>query len=173
MCCSAFTRSRTAPLANRISINTNSQSAVKPRDLRSNDRVMVGLKKAFETRYVRRHVHDQAGRYRLPANKDQAKVLDAATFAKMLMAWQCQTAQITLTNEKKLFDEYYKTLFKTGYSPESMLTLQQWLNAIEAALAESEFEQRAQGRQDACQVPRALCRVGPYQRDQQAADSRG
>jgi AIPR protein len=34
-----------------ISINTNSQSAVKQRDLRSNDRVMVGLKKAFETRY--------------------------------------------------------------------------------------------------------------------------
>jgi hypothetical protein len=38
-------------LADRISINTNSQSAVKPRDLRSNDKVMVGLKRAFETRY--------------------------------------------------------------------------------------------------------------------------
>jgi len=35
----------------RISINTNSQSAVKQHDLRSNDRVMVGLKRAFETRY--------------------------------------------------------------------------------------------------------------------------
>ena len=33
-------------LADRISINTNSQSAVKPRDLRSNDKVMVGLKRA-------------------------------------------------------------------------------------------------------------------------------
>lgn len=31
-------------LADRISVNTNSQSAVKPRDLRSNDKVMVGLK---------------------------------------------------------------------------------------------------------------------------------
>ncbi len=35
----------------RISISTNSQSAAKQRDLRSNDRVMVGLKRAFETRY--------------------------------------------------------------------------------------------------------------------------
>ena len=35
----------------RISINTNSQSAVKPRDLRSNDKVMVGLKRAYEARY--------------------------------------------------------------------------------------------------------------------------
>ena len=67
-----------------------------------------------------------------PASKDQAKVIDAATFAKMLMAWQCQRPNYA-ANEKKLFDEYYKTLFKTGYSPESMLTLQQWLNAIEAA----------------------------------------
>ena len=36
----------------RISISTNSQSAVKPRDLRANDRVMVGFKRAFDTRYA-------------------------------------------------------------------------------------------------------------------------
>lgn len=115
----------------RISINTNSQSAVKPRDLRSNDRVMVGLKKAFETRYMDGMFMTKRGDV-APASKDQTKVIDAATFAKMLMAWQCQRPNYA-ANEKKLFDEYYKTLFKTGYSPESMLTLQQWLNAIEAA----------------------------------------
>jgi hypothetical protein len=38
-------------LGDRISINTNSQTAVKPRDLRSNDKVMVGLKRAFEVQY--------------------------------------------------------------------------------------------------------------------------
>ena len=115
----------------RISINTNSQSAVKPRDLRSNDRVMVGLKKAFETRYVDGMFMTKRGDDP-PASKDHAKVIDAATFAKMLMAWQCQRPNYA-ANEKKLFDEYYKTLFKTGYPPESMLTLQLWLNAIEAA----------------------------------------
>lgn len=115
----------------RISINTNSQSAVKPRDLRSNDRVMVGLKKAFETRYSDGMFMTKRGDVP-PASKDQAKVIDAATFAKMLMAWQCQRPNYA-ANEKKLFDEYYKTLFKTGYSPESILTLQLWLNAIEAS----------------------------------------
>jgi hypothetical protein len=115
----------------RISINTNSQSAVKPRDLRSNDRVMVGLKKAFETRYPDGMFMTKRGDV-APASKDQTKVIDAATFAKMVMAWHCQRPNYS-ANEKKLFDEYYKTLFKTGYSPESILTLQQWMNAIEAA----------------------------------------
>ncbi len=115
----------------RISINTNSQSAVKARDLRSNDRIMVGLKKAFETRYPDGMFISKRGET-APANKDQGKVIDAATLARMLMAWHCQRPNYA-ANEKKLFDEYYKTLFKTGYSPESMFVLQQWLSAIEEA----------------------------------------
>jgi hypothetical protein len=35
-------------LADKISIYTNSQSAVKPRDLRSNDKRVLALKKAYE-----------------------------------------------------------------------------------------------------------------------------
>ena len=35
----------------RISISTNSQSVVKPRDLRSNDTKVLALKKAYEQRY--------------------------------------------------------------------------------------------------------------------------
>lgn len=115
----------------RISINTNSQSAVKARDLRSNDRTMVGLKKAFETRYSDGMFMTKRGDVP-PASKDQARVIDAATFAKMAMAWHCQRPNYS-ANEKKLFDEYYKTLFRTGYLPESMLALQAWLTAIEDA----------------------------------------
>jgi len=115
----------------RISINTNSQSAVKARDLRSNDKVMVGLKSAYERRYPDGMFTTKRGET-APASKDAAKVIDAATLARMLMAWQCQRPNYA-ANEKKLFDEYYKTLFKTGYPPESMLALQQWLSAIEAA----------------------------------------
>ena len=114
-----------------ISINTNSQSVVKPRDLRSNDRIMVGLKRAFETRYSDGMFMTKRGDVP-PASKDKSRVIDAATFAKMVMAWHCQRPNYS-ANEKKLFDEYYKTLFKTGYNPESMFALQQWLNAIEDA----------------------------------------
>jgi hypothetical protein len=48
------------------------------------------------------------------------------------MAWHCQRPNISY-NERKLFDEYYKTLFRTGYDPASILALQTWLNAIEEA----------------------------------------
>ena len=64
-------------LADRISINTNSQSAVKPRDLRSNDKVMVGLRRAFETRYSDGFFMTKRGEER-PADKDAQKTIDAA-----------------------------------------------------------------------------------------------
>jgi AIPR protein len=115
----------------RISINTNSQSAVKARDLRSNDRVMVGLKKAYETRYPDGAFLTKRGET-APASKDAEKVVDAATLARLVMSWHCQRPNYA-ANEKKLFDEYYKTVFRTGYAPESMLALQQWLSAIERA----------------------------------------
>ena len=52
----------------------------------------------------------------------------------MVMAWHCQRPNIA-HNEKKLFDEYYKTIFRTGYDPASILALQTWLNAIDSAWA--------------------------------------
>jgi hypothetical protein len=118
-------------LADRISINTNSQTAVKPRDLRSNDKVMVGLKRAFEARYPDGFFIRQRGEDR-PADRDQKKTVDSSAFAKMVMAWHCQRPNISY-NEKKLFDEHYKTLFKTGYDPAAMLALHTWLTAIEDA----------------------------------------
>lgn len=116
-------------LGDRISINTNSQTAVKPRDLRSNDKVMVGLKRAFEVQYPNGCFLTKRGEER-PADRDAGRTVDAAILAKMLMAWHCQRPNVSY-NEKRLFDEHYKTLFRTGYSPVSMLALQTWLNAIE------------------------------------------
>jgi len=117
--------------ADRVSISTNSQTAVKPRDLRSNDKVMVGLKKSFEARYPDGFFMTKRGEER-PADKDARKTIDSAVLAKMLMAWHCQRPNISY-NEKKLFDEHYKTLFRTGYDPASALVLQTWLNAIDDA----------------------------------------
>ena len=114
-----------------ISINTNSQSAVKQRDLRSNDRVMVGLKKAFETRYPNGAFLTKRGE-NAPADRTPELVLDASMFGKCAMAWHCQRPNIS-HNENKVFDEYYKTLFRTGYPPEGMAALSQWIQAIDKA----------------------------------------
>jgi len=117
--------------ADRISINTNSQSAVKQRDLRSNDRIMVGLKKAYEIRYPTGLFITKRGEV-APADKASELVMDATSFAKCVMAWHAQRPNISY-NETKLFDEYYKTLFRTGYAPENIAALNGWIQAIDRA----------------------------------------
>ena len=115
------------------SINTNSQSAVKQRDLRSNDRVMVELKKAFETRYPGGAFLTKRG---LVSAEDEVKspelVMDASTFGKCAIAWHAQRPNMS-PNENRLFDEYYKTLFRTGYAPENIAALNGWILAINKA----------------------------------------
>lgn len=113
----------------RISINTNSQSAVKQRDLRSNDRVMVGLKRAFDTRYPNGIFLTKRGEV-APADKAPELTMDASSLAKCVMAWHAQRPNISY-NENKLFDEYYKTLFRTGYPPENMAALNGWIQSID------------------------------------------
>lgn len=118
-------------LADRISIYTNSQSAVKPRDLRSNDRVMMSLKRAYESRFPDGFFITQRGMQR-PPDRNADRTVDCAELAKALMAWQCQRPN-TAYNEKKLFDEDYRTLFRPDYDPVSILALQTWLNNIDKA----------------------------------------
>ena len=76
---------------------------------------MVGLKRAFEGRYADGCLLTKRGEER-PADRDADKTVDIAIMAKMIMAWHCQRPNIS-ANEKKLFDEYYKTIFRTGYDP--------------------------------------------------------
>jgi hypothetical protein len=118
-------------LADRISICTNSQSAVKPRDLRSNDKIMLALKRGYESTYRDGFFISQRGAQR-PPDSDADKTIDCADFAKADMAWHCQRPNRSY-NERRLFDEYYKLIFRPDYDPSSMLALQRWINAIERA----------------------------------------
>jgi hypothetical protein len=118
-------------LADRISVYTNSQSAVKARDLRSNDKAMLALKRAYETMYPDGFFISQRGAQR-PVTSDVEKTVDCADFGKAVMAWHCQRPNISY-NERRLFDEYYKLIFRSDYDPASILTLQLWMNAIEGA----------------------------------------
>ncbi len=116
-------------LGEAISINTNSQSAVKPRDLRSNDKYMRGIKARYESGVQGGYFMTKRGEDR-PADRDPAKCIDSPDYAKMIVTWQCQRP-IIATNEKRLFDELYKTLFHPELDAQSMLALRLWLNAID------------------------------------------
>lgn len=126
-------------LGEAISINTNSQSAVKPRDLRSNDRYMREIKTRYESRIPGAYFITKRGEQR-PADKEAAKCVESPDYAKMVVSWQCQRPNLA-TNEKKLFDELYKTVFHQVLDAQSILALRLWLNEIDANWAKLDLNE--------------------------------
>jgi len=116
--------------ADRISISTNTQSAVKPRDLRSNDKRVLSLKKVFEQRYPRGYLVTKRGE--VPsADKDKRFVLDLSELGKFLISWHSQRPNIAYS-ENKIFDKYFEQLFKRPeeYRPENAQALSEWMGQI-------------------------------------------
>ncbi len=114
--------------ADRISINTNSQSAVKARDLRSNDKRVLNLKKLYEQRYSNGYFITKRGEF-APAEKNKEFVIDLSDLGKYLIAWHSQRPNISYS-ENKIFDKYFEQLFKREYKPENAQALNFWMQRI-------------------------------------------
>ena len=115
--------------ADKISIYTNSQSAVKARDLRSNDKRVLSIKRAYEQRYPTGYFITKRGET-APADRNSNQVVDLSSFAKNLVAWQTLRPNLSY-GETKIFDKYFETLFKNrDYSPEDVLALNEWMNEV-------------------------------------------
>ncbi len=116
-------------LADKISIFTNSQSAVKARDLRSNDKRVLALKRAYENFFPNGYMITKRGEER-PANKDAAQTIDVSVLANALMTWHSQRPNMT-NNENRLFDKYFDLLFRSDYLPVDIAALNIWTQRIE------------------------------------------
>lgn len=114
--------------ADMISINTNSQSPVKPRDLRSNDKRVLTIKKTFEQKYPSGYFITKRGE-QPPADKDKNYVIDLSDLGKYLIAWYSQRPNISY-GETKIFDKYFEILFKKSYDPEDIQALNNWMRAV-------------------------------------------
>lgn len=116
--------------ADRISISTNSQSVVKPRDLRSNDRRVLAIKRAYENTYSGAYFITKRGE-EAPPDRDQLLVVDLLELGKFLMAWHSQRPNVSYS-ENKVFDKHFEQLFKRNveYPPENVHALQKWMNEI-------------------------------------------
>ncbi|MGE5580208.1 MAG: AIPR family protein [Bacillota bacterium] len=114
--------------ADRISISTNSQSAVKPRDLRSNDRRVLALKKAFEQKYPFGYFVTKRGEAP-PAERTPSHVLDLSDLGKYLISWHAQRPNVAY-NEAKIFDKHFEQLFKREYNAEDAQALNLWMQEI-------------------------------------------
>lgn len=116
--------------ADSISINTNTQSAVKARDLRSNDKRVLRLKLAYENKYPNGYFATKRGE-QIPADKDKNYAVDLSNLGKYLMAWYSQRPNISY-GEKKIFDVYFNILFKPDFLPEDIFALEFWMQKIQA-----------------------------------------
>lgn len=114
--------------ADKISINTNSQSAVKPRDLRSNDKRVLNLKKSYEQKYPQGHFITKRGEL-APVDKNKALVIDLSDLGKYLISWHSQRPNIAYS-ETKIFDKYFEQLFKREYNPENIYALNSWTHQV-------------------------------------------
>jgi hypothetical protein len=115
--------------ADRISVSTNSQSPVKPRDLRSNDKRVLGLKKLYEQKYPQGYLITKRGEI-APATKDKGLVVDLVDLGKYLITWHSQRPNIAYS-ETRLFDKYFEQLFKRDYKPENVHALAAWMSEVE------------------------------------------
>lgn len=114
--------------ADAISTNTNTQSTVKARDLRSNSRQVLKLKKSFEQQYPNGFFATKRGDA-VPADKDKSLVVELSLLGKQLTAWYMQRPNLSY-GETKIFDKYFNTLFKNEYSAQDVLALSRWTNKI-------------------------------------------
>ena len=114
--------------ADKISINTNSQSAVKPRDLRSNDKRVLNLKRSYEQKFPRGYFVSKRGEVP-PADKDKAMVVDLSELGKHLISWHSQRPNVAYS-ETKIFDKYFEQLFKREYRSDNVNALNNWMNQV-------------------------------------------
>lgn len=114
--------------ADKISVSTNLQSAVKPRDLRSNDKRVLNLKRLFEQKYPQGYFLTKRAE-EAPAEKDRKYMVDLVDLGKHLISWHSQRPNMAYS-ETKIFDKYFEQLFRREYDPENIQALNFWMQEI-------------------------------------------
>ncbi len=115
--------------ADNISTSTNSQSAVKARDLRSNDKYVLQMKKAYEQFYTDGYFVTKRGEQADPVKYNTAHTAELTALGKQLIAWHSQRPTISYS-ESKIFDKYFDQLFHRDYSPEKVQALSELYSAV-------------------------------------------
>lgn len=108
--------------ADKISTCTNSQSAVKARDLRSNDKYVLAMKKEYEQCYTDGYFITKRGEQADPAKYNTNHIVNLTELGKQLIAWHSQRPTISYS-ETKIFDKYFDQLFRRDYASENIQAL--------------------------------------------------
>lgn len=115
--------------ADKISISTNSQSAVKARDLRSNDKNVLMMKKTYEQKYPDGYFITKRGENVNTAKYNTDHVLNLTDLGKALCAWHSQRPILSYS-ETRIFDKNFSQLFHKDYPPENMQALKELMDEV-------------------------------------------
>lgn len=118
-----------AEKADKISISTNSQSAVKARDLRSNDKAVLSIKRAYEQKYTDGYFITKRGEIVDEVKYNPQHIVNLTDLGKQLMAWHSQRPTMSYS-ETRIFDVYFNQLFYKDYSPEKIQALNEMYKAV-------------------------------------------
>lgn len=108
--------------ADKITNSTNSQSAVKARDLRSNDKIVLSIKKNYEQTYPNGYMVTKRGENVDATRYDAGHIIQLTDLGKELIAWHSQRPTLSYS-ETKIFDIYFNQLFKKDYPAEDVQAL--------------------------------------------------
>ena len=108
--------------ADKITNSTNSQSAVKARDLRSNDKIVLSIKKNYEQTYPNGYMVTKRGENVDTTRYDAGHIIQLTDLGKELIAWHSQRPTLSYS-ETKIFDIYFNQLFKKDYPAEDVQAL--------------------------------------------------
>lgn len=117
--------------ADKISTSTNSQSAVKARDLRSNDKSVLAMKKAYELCYPDGYFITKRGESVDNMKYNESHIVNLTDLGKQLIAWHSQRPTISYS-ETKIFDKYFDQLFRRNYLPQNIQALNEIFNQLYA-----------------------------------------
>ncbi len=115
--------------ADKITNSTNSQSAVKARDLRSNDKIVLSIKKNYEQTYPNGYMVTKRGENVDATRYDSCHIIQLTDLGKELIAWHSQRPTLSYS-ETKIFDIYFTQLFKKEYPAEDVQALHELHSAV-------------------------------------------
>lgn len=105
-------------VAQKVTIATNSQASIYPRDLRANDKVQIFIQKSLKTRglnYIRKRGELDGKRV--------GRVLDSLRLGQMIMAYKLVRPHQCKTESDNIFGKYYDELFNGDLDPDYIIEL--------------------------------------------------
>jgi len=124
-------------LAKAITINSNNQNSIKPRDLKSTNEVQVRLKREFEKRF--------AGTYSFEIKRGESaaeglEIITNEEAGRLLLAFDLNEPE-TCHQVYKLFDDKYSEIFaRPAVTADRVVFLHRIMEVIQTCMAEIEYK---------------------------------